>query len=95
MKIEKTSRGFAITRFTDFNHVSCSLQESSLATDDAIWLGCDDANPRHLVPGTGWTTIEMPPNTVMNTRMHLTRKMVKKLLPVLEEFVRSGSLKKK
>lgn len=39
MKIEKTERGFALAEFTDRYGVKCSLQKSSLATEDAIWFG--------------------------------------------------------
>ena len=34
-----TARGFRIVEFTDLYNKPCSLQESSLATDEAIWLG--------------------------------------------------------
>jgi hypothetical protein len=43
MDIQVTPRGFKIASFKDLNQQDCSLQESSLATDDAIWLGVDDA----------------------------------------------------
>ena len=39
MKIEYTDRGFAIVRFTDLDGSLCSLQESSLASESAIWFG--------------------------------------------------------
>ncbi len=34
-----TERGFGIVRFPDFHDQRCSLQESSLASVDAVWLG--------------------------------------------------------
>lgn len=43
MKTEKTQRGFSIVNFTDLYGAECSLQKSSLATEDAIWLGVDTA----------------------------------------------------
>lgn len=43
MDIQVTPRGFKIVSFKDLNQQDCSLQESSLATDNAIWLGADDA----------------------------------------------------
>lgn len=41
MKPEKTIRGFDLIRFTDRYNNKCSLQKSSLATEDAIWLGIE------------------------------------------------------
>lgn len=39
LNFEKTDRGFAIARFKDRSGVPCSLQKSSVATEDCIWLG--------------------------------------------------------
>jgi hypothetical protein len=78
MKLKKygvSDRGFIGYEFEDLYDSKCSIQESSLATKDAIWFGVHkpfDGNP--------------------NTRMHLTREMVKKLLPLLELFVETGSI---
>ena len=44
MKIEQTQRGFDYTKFKDKYGNLCSLQKSSLATEDCIWLGID--NPK-------------------------------------------------
>ena len=38
-KLKKTERGFSLVEFTDRYGVECSLQDSSLATEAAIWLG--------------------------------------------------------
>lgn len=54
VKIFQTKRGFDIAEFTDLYGLSCSIQKSSLATSDALWLGVDtnregEATPRmHL-----------------------------------------------
>lgn len=37
-----TQRGFLRGEFTDRYGVKCSIQKSSLATEDAIWLGIDE-----------------------------------------------------
>lgn len=37
--IEFTQRGFAAAKFTDRYGSLCSIQDSSLATEAAIWLG--------------------------------------------------------
>ena len=68
MKVEKTERGFSIVEFIDLYGKQCSLQESSLATDDAIWLGRN------------------------GQRMHLTRHMVKELIPKMKLFVETGEI---
>ena len=44
MRIEYTSRGFPLVRFTDSLGRSCSLQESSLASESCIWFGRDVIN---------------------------------------------------
>lgn len=71
LKMKKTERGFALCEFVDRYGEACSIQKSSLATEDCIWLGT---------------------NSVGVSRMHLTRKQVEDLLPLLIRFVESGEL---
>lgn len=47
MHIKKTSRGFDLIEFVDHYGAECSLQKSSLATEDCIWLGTN-TNRMHL-----------------------------------------------
>lgn len=82
MKIKYNQRGFAFTSFKDRYKQECSLQKSSLATEDCIWLGVDVGIPKEL-GGAG---------EQINGRMHLTRKQVKTLLPHLQRFVDTGEL---
>jgi hypothetical protein len=42
MKTGKTARGFRLIEFRDLYDVPCSIQESSLATQPALWVGVDD-----------------------------------------------------
>jgi hypothetical protein len=79
MKFTETNRGFAVTVFKDLYGVQCSLQKSSLATDDVIWFGCDE--------GTHHQGQCM-------ARMHLNQKQVAALLPALQHFVDTGELPK-
>lgn len=44
-KIEHTERGFRIAKFTDRYGDECSLQKSSLATEDCIWFGISQVKP--------------------------------------------------
>ncbi len=99
-----TGRGFATGEFSDRYGAKCSIQKSSLATEDAIWLGIDDADPKILasqahkygietMATTGWITYPIPEDVLLHTRMHLTRDQVAALLPVLQHFVDTGELK--
>jgi hypothetical protein len=78
--MDKTARGFDITEFLDCYGNKCSLQKSSIATQDCIWFGVDDPKPKRCV--------EFP----KDTWMHLTRDQVKELLPYLKNFVKTGEL---
>lgn len=86
-------RGFLRGEFTDQHGYKCSIQKSSLATDDCIWLGVNEPHPM-MFPGngTGWHPYELPPNVQCHTRMHLTREIVADLLPLLKHFVETGEL---
>jgi hypothetical protein len=90
-EISYTQRGFARVEFTDRNGVRCSLQKSSIATEDCIWLGCSDPEPKVLVLNEGWKPVDIP-GLLCNTRMHLTREQVEELLPLLQRFVVTGKL---
>jgi hypothetical protein len=92
-----TDRGFGIIEFMDKYGVGCSIQESSLATENAIWFGVDDANPKILASktkegGTGYVPYCIPEDVFLTTRMHLTQQQVKELLPVLQIFAETGEL---
>ena len=81
-----TSRGFRRAEFTDLYGKKCSLQKSSLATADAVWLGCDEGvhmGPDHMPTEFNGTCL---------ARMHLTREHVKALLPHLQKFAKTGEL---
>jgi hypothetical protein len=97
--MRKTSRGFDRMEFLDRNGVGCSLQKSSLAFEDCIWLGANEIGLKRFTPGSvGWENIplvEDAPNGVThiaNTRMHLSREQVAALLPHLQRFVATGDL---
>lgn len=102
-KAAKTNRGFTLGEFEDRYGAKCSIQKSSLATEDAIWFGVDDADPQIMcsdarrlgLPGscvTGWQKYQIPDAVHLTTRMHLTRDQVRSLLPVLAHFVETGEL---
>ncbi len=102
--ISHTDRGFDILHFNDRNGVLCSLQKSSIATEGAIWFGCDDANPQIMasqaaehgietVQASGWVSYPIPDEVLLNTRMHLTQEQVRKLLPYLQHFAETGEIR--
>ena len=76
MKLKKNGRGFAVAEFVDRYGQECSIQKSSIATEDCVWLGVDVDMQRQEV----------------RARMHLTRQQVKKLLPLLQRFAETGEL---
>jgi len=88
--IKKTERGFGIVEFEDNNGNVCNIQDSSLATVSAIWLGLKNADPKFLAKGKGWTPYPIHKDVLFNTRMHLTQKQVKELLPILTYFAETG-----
>lgn len=87
-----TNRGFQIYQFSDLYNVKCSIQKSSLADKDAIWVGPDCANPRYFVSGKGWVNLEIPRNTIFDTRMHLDQDGVKSILDILSRFSETGEI---
>lgn len=92
-----TNRGFRVVEFHDRYDAKCSIQQSSLATEEAIWFGVDNPEPKIMASktpqgGTGWVPYPISDDVLINTRMHLTREQVKALLPILQHFVATGSL---
>jgi hypothetical protein len=103
LKTSTTARGFDWIEFTDLYGKECSLQKSSLATDDAIWFGVDSADPKILATEAvangvvtsetcGWVPYPIPEAVSLATRMHLNREQVAALLPILERFVDTGEI---
>lgn len=79
MRLKKTERGFKRGEFKDIYGEPCSIQESSLATEPAIWLGCE----REQFTSSGQSC---------GARMHLDRKLAKQLIRHLQKFVETGGL---
>lgn len=97
-EVKHTGRGFAYVEFDDLNGTACNIQKSSLATDDAIWIGAKEIGLKKFTPWVGWEDQDTrgdPPygvSFVANNRMHLTREQVAELLPILERFVLTGEV---
>ena len=93
MNITHTGKGFAKAEFLDRNEVPCSLQKSSIATEDCIWLGADDIGLSCFEAGKGWNKVILDGvRHVANNRMHLSRANVQALLPLLKHFALTGDL---
>lgn len=92
VKLDATQRGFARGEFKDRNGEKCSIQKSSIATEDCIWLGINDCKPQVCVPGEGWKPVPFPHDTLFTTRMHLNKKQVAALIPLLQRFVETGDV---
>jgi hypothetical protein len=100
MKLTKTSRGFDLIEFKESGGAKCSLQKSSSAEEDYVWLGADDLGLKGFAPYRSWQDISEDEikrvfgftEIVTDTRMHLSREQVKALLPYLKKFVETGEL---
>jgi hypothetical protein len=74
---QRTERGFVLGKFIDTYGEKCSLQKSSLATEDHIWLGMDHG-----------THVEGQ----CLARMHLSRRLAEQLGRHLIYFANTGEL---
>lgn len=108
--VKNTERGFEVIGFKDYYGSPCSIQQSSLAIyeqpgSSAIWIGVDDPNPQVMAvdaascgiiagANAGWVPYPIPEQVLINTRMHLTREGVSALIPVLQQWLETGSFKK-
>ena len=70
-----TDRGFEYWHFLDRYGQRCSLQQSSLAFEMALWLGVE-------------IDVKGEPQLA---RMHLTRPQVRELIKRLRQWMRNGS----
>lgn len=87
MEFKRTNRGFALIEFKDRYGKECSLQKSSLATEDCVWLGVDCGDH-----GTDYGPFELPQGVHCLSRMHLTQDMAMELIKHLQYFVEHGEL---
>lgn len=103
IKLEPNQRGFPTGEFLDRYDNVCSIQKSSLAGEDCIWLGVDLVEPKIMAihadkygiktdQPNGWVEYPIPKDVSINTRMHLNREQVAALLPILQRFVETGEI---
>lgn len=93
MEKEQTLRGFGIYNFEDANRERCSIQKSSSAMEDMIWIGISEPDLTVFEKNKGiYVVTPMPECFMVSSRMHLTQDMVKQLLPVLTRFAETGEI---
>jgi hypothetical protein len=72
IKKKKSKRGFILYEFLDRYDISCSIQKSSMATENAIWFKVDYPSPKvmasKIIPGgAGWAKYPIPDDVSINT----------------------------
>lgn len=100
-----TPRGFIKLLFKDSYNVLCSLQESSNAEDDYIWLGIENVEPcimeadaikLVLIPEkefpSGFVDYPIPEEVLLTKRMHLSKEQATILGLKLLHFGASGDI---
>lgn len=97
-KLDKTERGFYYYEFKDKYDAVCSIQESSLASEDCIWFGINDVEPKIMASklqkdGVGWVKYPIPEDVLLSSRMHLNKEQVAELIPILQTFLDTGRVK--
>jgi len=81
-KKSKTNRGWTIYLFKDYYGEECSLQKSSSAECDQVWLGLQRDDPKkHPVFGDS-----------LGMRMLIDRKLAAKLALKLAAFAETGEI---
>lgn len=97
MEVKQNNRGFSYAGFTDLYGHEVSIQDSSLATDYAIWLGLDEPYTKINKNGNGpfgpYEDYTLPDNILVWTRMHINREQAQDLIEVLQRFVDTGSIR--
>lgn len=78
INIRRTQRGFYRGDFLDIYDNKCSIQDSSLAGRDALWLG-QNTGTHHL--------------GACVARMHIDTELARELIILIERFVATGSIK--
>ena len=101
-KQTQTNRGFNLLNFNDRFGQKCSMQQSSLATEDCIWLGVDDVDPVIMASdakrlgirtteNNGWCPYPIPKEVLLHTRMELTEDQVRSLIQHLQNWLKTGN----
>jgi hypothetical protein len=85
-----TQRGFRLGTFRDTGGETCSVQASSIATEERVWVGLDDPRAVHVAGAP--RRFELPAGVTIFGRMHLNREQAGQLAEVLARFAETGEL---
>lgn len=90
-------RGFLTGTFIDNYGKECSIQESSACASNGdegwyIWLGMNNPDIHKGIRHGAGEKIELGEEYDVFSRMHLSQKKVKEMIPHLMYFVETGSL---
>jgi 5'-deoxynucleotidase YfbR-like HD superfamily hydrolase len=86
-----TERGFVLINFQDLYNKPCSFQESSLAEQEAIWLGCD--GPTIYRNNLAMTQKEQEAEGISALgRMHLSREQAGTIGRMLVRYAETGQV---
>lgn len=99
----KTHLGYSLLEFADDNENKCTMQKSSSALEEKIWLGIDDPKPQILHGDaallgvetdakSGWIDYPISPRVNITTRMHLTQRQALSLAKKLMDFAVNGDI---
>ena len=108
MKKSYTNRGFGHIEVELRHGEQLSIQKSSLATENAIWMGAAEENVKAFIPSEerapyfDWVDIDVRElikmkhsrvdGIVTNTRVEITQEKMKELLPIFKHFAETGEL---
>lgn len=93
LEMKQTERGFDYIEFKDSNGEKCSLQKSSAGTKECVWFGTEGRLMRESgIVGIGMIEVPLNSEFTIFSRMHLTRDMVRRLMPALQAFVETGDI---
>lgn len=84
----QTERHFARGDFVDRYGSACSVQDSSIATENCLWLGVDRPS---IKTGPPWVDLKIPDDAFISSRMHLTVSQAVALRDVLDRFIETGN----
>lgn len=95
--VSKTNRYFDIIEFEDMYGECCSIQTSSNAESEAVWVGITKVQPIIMAIDLdlnfgGWVKYPIPENVVINSRMHLNRDQAKEIAKILFDFAETGEI---
>ena len=99
----KTERGFDLIEFKDSDGNQCTIQKSSSAKEDKVWIGISSAQATIFASeaakqgyptnaGQGWIDFYIPEEVIIPTKMLLNKKQAASIINTLQKFVNTGDI---